>query len=200
MEGQGLRGRACPREGGRAHLHRLPARRQPNRDHPCPERREGSAAKASTWRQSAVSRILAQPLYTGKLRNDDGELVEGQHEAIISEDVWARVAEIRNNAHRRKGRPIRGTHLLVKGVLRCGVCGSAMTPRNAAGRGLAAASYQCSGRLEHGAEFCTQTSVNRARVDEPFLAALLDSYVDIEATRKRIAEGWSQSSETPDRP
>ena len=48
--------------------------------------------------------------------------------------------------------------------------------------------YECFGRLEYGVSFCDQPSIRRERVDEPFLASLLNGYVDLHATARRIEE------------
>jgi len=138
------------------------------------------------WQQSAVVRVLSSVLYTGKLEFK-GEVMPGAHEAILSEGVWNRAQEIRTGALRRKGgRHPEGGHLLARGVLRC-TCGSAMIPRKARA-GVERDRYVCRGRIEHGQEFCSQPSIRRELVDEPFMAHLLDGYIDIEATQKRIEE------------
>jgi hypothetical protein len=48
--------------------------------------------------------------------------------------------------------------------------------------------YECWGRIEHGLEFCDQPSIRQELVDEPFLRHLLDGYVDLQATARRIEE------------
>jgi hypothetical protein len=139
------------------------------------------------WQQSAITRILSSPTYTGRLVYK-GETMPASHDAIISPEVWQQAKTIRTGGHSRKaGRHPDGQHLLVKGTLVCGQCGSAMIPRKAR-PGVERARYVCRGRIEHGRQFCDQPSIRREAVDEPFLAKLLDSYLDLEATRCRIAE------------
>jgi site-specific DNA recombinase len=147
------------------------------------------------WQQSAIARILADPIYIGKLtvRGDDGKpvVVEGAHDGIVEDELWNRVQAIRGGGSRRKGgQHAGGAHLLVRGVLRCGTCGSAMIPDRGRGR---RDRYICRGAVEHGRGFCSQPSVLRERIDEPFLATLLDSYVDLEATRQRIDQRASSA-------
>jgi DNA invertase Pin-like site-specific DNA recombinase len=144
------------------------------------------------WTRSAIGRMLANVAYTGKVtaRGDEGErtVVAAKHRAIVDDELWSRAQAIRAGALKRKpGRHADGQHLLVRGLLRCPRCGSAMIPRNARPR-LSRAVYHCGGRTERGREFCDQPSVQREAIDGPFLEALLDSYVDIEATVQRIAE------------
>ncbi len=153
------------------------------------------------WQQSATSRMLANPAYIGKVtltrRDDDGTIVEtrvldGQHEAIVDDELWSRVQAIRAGGSRRKGttQPD-GSHLLTHGTLRC-VCGSAMLPRKAR-PGVERERYVCRGRIEHGSGFCSQPSIRREVIDEPLLAKLLDGYIDLDATRQRIQDRASSA-------
>jgi site-specific DNA recombinase len=140
------------------------------------------------WQQSAISRILGDPLYAGKLtaRHDDKPVViEGAHDAIVDDELWNRVQAIRAGGSRKAGQHSQGAHLLVRGALRCGTCGSAMIPDRGRGR---RDRYICRGRVEHGATFCPQVSILREHVDQPWLASLLDGHIDFEATVKRIEQ------------
>jgi site-specific DNA recombinase len=154
------------------------------------------APSGRDWQQSTISRILAQPLYVGRIKTEDGT-VAAKHQPIIEPDLWERVEAIRNrrtvtpeNGGRRRGktagRQPDSKHLLTGGILRC-ACGSAMLPRK--GRaGVERERYVCRGRIEQGPDFCSQPSIRRGHVDAPLLATLLDGYIDIEATRRRIED------------
>jgi len=145
-----------------------------------------TAKAIGIWQQSAVSRILGSVTYSGRIEFG-GEVMPANHEAIVSVEVWERAHAIRNRGARRKGgRHAEGGHLLVRGVLRC-VCGEAMIPRKAR-PGAERERYVCRGRIEHGAEFCSQPSIGREQIDAPLLATLLDGYVDFEATCQRIED------------
>ena len=54
--------------------------------------------------------------------------------------------------------------------------------------GIGRPRYECFGRIEYGTGFCDQPSIPRELVDEPFLAHLLDGYIDMKATLRRIEE------------
>lgn len=139
-----------------------------------------------TWHQSAVSRVLSSPLYVGKLpvKDDNGDWLPGNHEPIVDAKVWERVQAIRAGALKRKpGRHADGKHLFVRGALRCR-CTAAMLPRKAR-PGVERERYVCSGRIADP-DSCDQPSIPRERIDGPFLAALLDGYIDLDATRQRI--------------
>ncbi|MBL4653825.1 MAG: recombinase family protein, partial [Flavobacteriales bacterium] len=77
-----------------------------------------------------VSTIAKNPIYTGKIRHNN-EIGDGQHEAIVTEQLF-------NNVNLKLNGKVNGelsnfyerdehVHLL-KGLIRCGDCGSLMTP------------------------------------------------------------------------
>jgi site-specific DNA recombinase len=143
------------------------------------------------WHQSAVSKILSSVTYIGKLKYT-GEVVDARHEPIVDEELWNRAQAIRASASRRKGgRHLDGAHLLTRGLLRCPECGSAMIPRKAR-QGVERERYVCSGRVADRAS-CSQPSIRRELIDEPFLAHLLDGYIDLAATKRRIEERTSSA-------
>jgi DNA invertase Pin-like site-specific DNA recombinase len=142
------------------------------------------------WHQSQIARMLANPAYIGKVlaKDDEGKRTlefDGKHEAIVNDELWQRVQAIRAGAWRRPGRHADGAHLLVRGTLRCS-CGAAMLPRKAR-PGIERERYVCSGRIADPRS-CSQRSIRRELIDEPFLATLLDTYIDLDATRARIDE------------
>ena len=72
------------------------------------------------WAQSAVAKVLSNPLYIGKIRHrvgDDWQLYDGRHEPIVDADLWHRVNRSRATSERRAGgRPLASSHLLTRGL------------------------------------------------------------------------------------
>jgi site-specific DNA recombinase len=148
-------------------------------------------ATGRRWQQSRITRMLSNVAYAGKVALHD-DVLPGSHEAIVDDELWARVQTVRAGGSRRKGgRHADGAHLLVRGILRC-PCGSAMLPRKAR-PGVERERYVCRGRIEHGSDFCSQPSIRREAIDGPLLATLLDSYIDLDATRQRIEDRASSA-------
>lgn len=138
-------------------------------------------ATGSQWTQGGIARILRSPLYKGWLTDTQ----KGKHKAIVDERTWERAQHAKRSPNRRGGNHPDGAHLLVNGVFRC-LCGEAMIPRK--GRpGGGRDRYECRGRVQHGPRFCDQPSIRRELVDEPLLSGLLDHYIDLDATRARLA-------------
>lgn len=120
-------------------------------------------------------------------------MYDGRHEAIVDEALWHRVNPSQATKERRAGgRPLTAAHLLTRGQLRCGLCGSAIIPYALTGR---ADTYRCSGRHQHGPDFCAQGHVLREQVDDALLSELTSRYSDLDGTRDRMRE--RQASELP---
>jgi site-specific DNA recombinase len=159
------------------------------------------ASRGGRWAPSTVSRILGSPLYLGKLRHrvkagmsevksprtsdTSWELFDGKHDPIVDEDVWQRVNVSRATPERRAGgRPLKSGHLLTRGLLRCGSCGSAMIP--VAGYRGRDEVYRCIGRRDHGPGFCSMPQLGRELIDSALLAELTSRYFDLDGTRERL--------------
>jgi site-specific DNA recombinase len=81
----------------------------------------------SSWKNSStIAKIITNTTYTGKLRYK-GEEYEGQHEAIISEEIFRaaqiRYFEIKKSFTSSQKTPYKGKHLL-SGMIFCGNCGA----------------------------------------------------------------------------
>jgi len=98
--------------------------------------------KGDLWSKTTIHRLLSSPTYVGKIwygkRKTDpvsGKLiaqdkktwtiVEGEHDAIISDDIFEKA---QNLLSQNKGKPTKsGRTYLLSGIIRCGLCGGAMT-------------------------------------------------------------------------
>jgi site-specific DNA recombinase len=147
------------------------------------------ASRGGRWAPSTVNRVLGSPLYLGKIRrrgaDDRYELHNGQHEAIVNEALWQRVNRSRATPERRAGgRPLKSGHLLTRGGLRCGSCGSAMIP--VASYDGRPETYKCIGRRDHGPGHCRMPQQRRDRIDGALLTELTSRYFDLDGTRDRL--------------
>jgi site-specific DNA recombinase len=142
------------------------------------------ASRGGRWAPSTVNRVLGSPLYLGKLPRRAGT-VDGKHEAIVTKALWQRVNRSRATPERRAGgRPMKSGHLLTRGGLRCGSCGSAMIPV-ASYRGRAE-TYKCMGRRDHGSGYCQMPPQRRDVIDGALLTELTSRYFDLDGTRDRL--------------
>lgn len=147
-------------------------------------------SRGARWTQASVRRVLSNPVYIGKVRrrklDGEWELFDGRHEAIVGEALWEKVSRTMGAPERRAGgRPMVSSHLLTRGMLRCGSCGSAMIPIFKDDRPDV---YICVGRRDHGADFCRQPSMRRDLIDGALLDELTSRYLDLDGARDRLRE------------
>lgn len=148
------------------------------------------------FQQGQVGHMLGNPIYKGMIRRSEPDgswtLYPGQHQAIVGADLWNRVNAARKMRASAKGyagaggRPVRGLHLLRRGMLRCDQCGGAMIPHTRGGDSDVQ-TYICMTRRNHGPEACSRSSITRESVDGRLLRELTRRYIDREATRERLA-------------
>jgi hypothetical protein len=87
-----------------------------------------------------------------------------------------------------RGRKPNGSHLLIGGLLRCR-CGSALVPRSRSrSRPNATDTYECSGRRDHGTDFCPQGPLPRELIDGTILGRFEQIGLSVEATKRDYAE------------
>jgi DNA invertase Pin-like site-specific DNA recombinase len=152
--------------------------------------------RGKRWNQSQVSAHLRNRIYAGEVRYHN-EWFAGNHEPLVSSEIFAAVEALRTGRLRRGhggGRPVLGQHLLTHGLLRCS-CGASMRPRTERKTYGLWQAYMCSGR-HTGETTCTRRAVARAPVDAAVWQYVEDVAVDHEAmvedarrlTEVRIAE------------
>jgi site-specific DNA recombinase len=139
--------------------------------------------RGGEWHQGTVRAILANSVYVGRI----GE-APGKHQAIIDEETWANVEQLRSaKARTGRGRPPKGQHLFRKGMLRC-QCGEAMVPRTDPNRRTGPTeTYYCYGRKQNP-ESCSMPPIRRELIDTAVYAYFENVGLDIEATRCQLAE------------
>ncbi|MBM4038174.1 MAG: recombinase family protein [Planctomycetes bacterium] len=127
--------------------------------------RKGRASGGRPFTKAALRCLLRNPLYAGKVRSRDS-VCPGEHEALVDEAVWERVQHLvsRNgNGHARAASSRNGHDPLLKGLLRCGPCGAAMTHAVTWRRGRPYRYYVCLNAQKRGWDACPTKSV---RADE----------------------------------
>jgi len=100
------------------------------------ESRRGNKVGGGYFTKPNVIRILTDPVYIGMIEHK-GDLFAGRHEAIIERTLFDRVQEIldRNREKKSNFREQRTHTYILQGLIRCGKCGSMMSPKWSTGRG-----------------------------------------------------------------
>jgi site-specific DNA recombinase len=138
---------------------------------------------AGQWTGTMVQRILSGRAVRGEFQFSGG-WHPGQHPPIITEDTWqaARALAESGRKFQPKGGRVASGHLFVGGQLRCGICGGSMAPRAEGDR------YVCRTRRARGVEACSMPPIKRAEIEAPMLRLFEESALDVEATRRNVAE------------
>ena len=116
----------------------------------------GTLKRGRKWTVPLLQKMLNRSVYIGKVEYK-GETYPGEHEAIIDEETWASVHEgLKERDSRRKEgleRSLDGVAPL-KGILRCGHCGCAMTPSFTYKGGRKYCFYVCSQDMKRAEPIC----------------------------------------------
>lgn len=123
--------------------------------------------------------LLTNVVYTGRVRHRD-EVYEGEHEAIVTQSVFDAVQKkLRLNGKTGGSRVRNAHHALLKGILRCGACGRAMTHTFASKTtGKATVRhryYACSTVLKQGRHACSCPSLPAAEIEGFVVNAMKDA-------------------------
>ncbi len=116
--------------------------------------KEGVEKGGGRYNKSNLVNILRNPLYVGKLRYKD-KLFKGEHTALIEEDLFNRVQKLLNQNNGTHHSANQDKHeFLLKGLVRCQVCGSTMTSNFAYSKGEKYFYYKCVKVNKFGKEAC----------------------------------------------
>jgi len=89
------------------------------------------------YTKGRLFRLLTNPIYVGKV-DFEKQIYQGEHEAIVEDEIWERVQQILRRNGRNGGAEVRdGYGTLLKGLLRCASCDAGMVrtyTTNALGR------------------------------------------------------------------
>ena len=117
----------------------------------------GKLQKGQKFNKRNVRRILENPLYAGKIKHKN-QLYDGQHKAIIADDIWQKTKEILSkNQSNKPSIPVSRITVapLLKGLINCGVCGRKMIPTYTIKNGKRYRYYLCSSKAVGNNDSCT---------------------------------------------
>ncbi len=132
--------------------------------------KKGRETGGGSFHVSNLQQILRNPYYIGKVAVD-GELYPGEHEAILSEEVFRAVERLRKeNCLYRSGTNKKGPTAFLKGLLRCRSCSCAMIHSYTQRNGRRYTYYVCTRALQMGRDTCPAPSVNAQSMDDAVMA------------------------------
>jgi site-specific DNA recombinase len=126
---------------------------------------DGASRGGRPFDKPTLYRVLVNPLYAGKVRCN-GSLVNGEHEALVDEAAWSRIqTRLRRNGSAGHQGERNHHEALLTGLLRCGACGSRMTPTYAVKGGRRYRYYVCQSALRKGAHACPTGRVAAGEIE-----------------------------------
>jgi site-specific DNA recombinase len=127
--------------------------------------RDGKIFGGGRFDKVSLRRLLTNYTYIGKV-NFEGTIYDGEHEGIASPKVFREVQRILDVNRRDRGTVLRNSHgALLRGLLRCGSCGTAMVHAPTKAGGRLYRYYRCANSNRRGAAACPTRSVSADRVE-----------------------------------
>jgi site-specific DNA recombinase len=134
--------------------------------------RAGRACGGEPFTKAGLRRLLSNVLYVGQVRNKD-ELHDGEQPALVDPDAFRRARELLHRRGCRDGPPIHNPLTpLLRGLLRCGPCGCAMTPAHSAKGARRYRYYVCTNAQKRGWDSCPSKSVPAGEIERVVIERL----------------------------
>jgi site-specific DNA recombinase len=129
--------------------------------------RKGIASGGMAFTRTNLWYLLTNPLYCGKVRHKN-DLYPGEHEAIVDEVLWQRVATQLERNGQGNGNEVKNRHgSILKGLIRCVPCGCAMTPSYSCKGGKVRYRYYCCIQAQKkGWDTCPSKSIPAGQIEQ----------------------------------
>jgi site-specific DNA recombinase len=130
-------------------------------------KQDGTLREGTRFDKPGLLRLLKNPLYAGKVPHR-GTLHQGQHPAIVDAAIWTQVQGLLQQNGSTGGKEVRNKHgALLRGLLHCATCGSAMNHSFTTKKdGVRYRYYRCVTNEKRGAFACPGGSVSAHEVEQ----------------------------------
>jgi site-specific DNA recombinase len=153
--------------------------------------RKGRKMGGQPFTKTSLHRLLTNAIYAGKLRYKT-ELHNGEHPAIVDLVKWQKVQELLQR-NRYKGLTERNrSGAILKGLLYCRPCGSAMSPTYSSKGSKHYRYYICSNAQKRGWDHCPSQSVAAGPMERIVLEQISRMRQDSERLKRILAEASKQ--------
>jgi site-specific DNA recombinase len=131
----------------------------------CWQTRKGQRRGGRPFTKTGLHRLLTNVAYVGRVRYK-GEVHQGEHPPLVDAAVFQRAQQVLAHNGPTLGPPaLHRPGALLKGLLRCGPCGCAMTPAHAAKGARRYRYYTCVAAQKRGWHTCPSKSVPAAEIE-----------------------------------
>lgn len=125
----------------------------------------GVFREGKPWGTMHIYRVLYNRTYLGEVIHKD-KTYPGEHEAIVTPEMWRRahmVIDENTKSHAKHARA--KAPALLRGIIRCGECDSAMSPVSATSKDRVYRYYQCGHASKYGRSTCPVKSVSAGEME-----------------------------------
>ncbi len=127
--------------------------------------RKGETCGGRPFDKNALFKLLTNPGYLGKVKHHN-DLYDGEHDAIVDEAIWNRVQAILSRNGRSGAGLVKNKYgALLKGLLRCVPCDSAMIHSISSKGPKRYRYYVCGKAMKRGWHTCPSKSVPVGELD-----------------------------------
>jgi DNA invertase Pin-like site-specific DNA recombinase len=127
--------------------------------------KQGVTRAGKPWNKGYVYRLLNNPLYLGEVSHKQ-ERYPGEHEAIVSSELWERAHVMLAKRYRARGARLRTQGpALLRGIIRCAHCDCAMGPVFTKRRGRCYRYYLCLHASRNGHRACPTRSLSAGEIE-----------------------------------
>jgi len=128
--------------------------------------RKGNVRGGKPFDRHKLVNLLTKVLYIGKIGYKD-EVYDGEHDAIVDEETWKKVqALLKTNARGPSRYRSNKSGALLKGILRCGSCGTTMAPAYTKKRNVRYRYYLCATAQKQGWSSCPTKSIPALDIEQ----------------------------------
>ncbi|MDC0714280.1 recombinase family protein [Stigmatella sp. ncwal1] len=137
------------------------------------EAQSGATREARAWTTQDVLRLLSSPLYAGFVAYGN-ETHPGEHPALVDRSTFHQVKDMLEG--RSPGLQYHGRNpdYVLRGLLRCDLCGEAMTPGSTRKGAREYRYYRCTTRDRRGKEACRAAPISAPALEDFVVARLRD--------------------------
>lgn len=127
--------------------------------------RKGNDRGGKLFTKNNLFRLLTNAVYVGKVSHKQ-DIYEGEHKAILEPDIWQRVQDTLRRNGRTGGKAVRNKYgALLKGLIYCEPCGTAMIHSYTAKKGKRYRYYVCLTAQQRGWANCPSKSLNAQQIE-----------------------------------
>jgi site-specific DNA recombinase len=126
--------------------------------------KKGTLHSGSRFDKTGVRGLLRNGVYIGKIALRD-QLFDGEHVSIVDERVFTQVGDLLNEGRRDQTRTGNKYGFLLRGLVRCVACKSAMTSTTSAPRGKSYRYYSCTSTKRRGTAECPVRAVSAPELE-----------------------------------